>query len=129
MKLHIGGKEIKEGWSIWEIAPKFDWKNLRENYVTEKVYKVNQLVENLNTGLIGKIIRRGANHLICVTEDKIMFKSWIKDVSEAVVNGTTQSGVPADQRLVGTDAARKYAETMVPGLVRAKQFINKYRKK
>ena len=50
-------------------------------------------------------------------------------MSEAVVNGTTQSGVPADQRLVGTDAARKYAETMVPGTVRAKQFINKYRKK
>ena len=124
-----GAMQVKEGWNIWEIAPKFDWKNLRENYVTEKVYKVNQLVENLNTGLIGKIIRRGANHLICVTEDKIMFKSWIKDVSEAVVNGTTQSGVPADQRLVGTDAARKYAETMVPGLVRAKQFINKYRKK
>ena len=124
-----GAMQVKEGWNIWEIAPKFDWKNLRENYVTEKVYKVNQLVENLNTGLIGKIIRRGANHLICVTEDKIMFKSWIKDVSEAIVNGTTQSGVPADQRLVGTDAARKYAETMVPGSVRAKQFINKYRKK
>ena len=124
-----GSMQVKEGWNIWEIAPKFDWKNLRENYITEKVYKVNQLVENLNTGLIGKIIRRGANHLICVTEDKIMFKSWIKDVSEAIVNGTTQSGVPADQRLVGTDAARKYAETMVPGSVRAKQFINKYRKK
>ena len=124
-----GAMQVKEGWSIWEIAPKFDWKNLRENYVTEKVYKVNQLVENLNTGLIGKIIRRGANHLICVTEDKIMFKSWIKDVSEAIVNGTTQSGVPADQRLVGTDAARKYAETMVPGAVRGKHFINKYRKK
>ena len=124
-----GAMQVKEGWNIWEIAPKFDWKNLRENYITEKVYKVNQLVENLNTGLIGKIIRRGANHLICVTEDKIMFKSWIKDVSEAIVNGTTQSGVPADQRLVGTDAARKYAETMVPGAVRGKHFINKYRKK
>ena len=124
-----GAMQVKEGWSIWEIAPKFDWKNLRENYVTEKVYKVNQLVENLNTGLIGKIIRRGANHLICVTEDKIMFKSWIKDVSEAVVNGTTQSGVPADQRLIGTDAHRKYVETMVPGHNWAKNFINKYKKK
>ena len=80
-----GAMQVKEGWNIWEIAPKFDWKNLRENYITQRVYKVNQLVENLNTGLIGKIIRRGANHLICVTEDKIMFKSWIKDVSEAIV--------------------------------------------
>ena len=124
-----GSMQVKEGWNIWEIAPKFDWKNLRENYITQRVYKVNQLVENLNTGLIGKIIRRGANHLICVTEDKIMFKSWIKDVSEAIVNGTTQSGVPANQRLVGTDAHRKYVETMVPGSDRGKQFINKYRKK
>jgi hypothetical protein len=121
--------QIKEGWNLWEIAPKFDWLNLRENYVQERIYKVGQFVENLNTGLVGKIIRRGTNYLICVTEDKIMFKSWIKDVSESVVNGTTKSGVPADQRLVGTDAFRKYVETMVPGNSWGMQFINKYRKK
>ena len=120
---------IKEGWNLWEIAPKFDWKNLRENYIKERIFNIGELVENLNTGLVGKIIRRGANHLICVTEDKIMFKSWIKDVSEAVTNGTTKSGVPADQRLVGTDSHRKYVETMVPGSAWGKQFINKYRKK
>ena len=121
--------QIKEGWNLWEIAPKFDWKNLRENYIQEKIYKVGQMVENVNTGLVGKIIRRGTNHLICVTEDKIMFKSWIKDVSEAVTNTNTPSGVPADQRLVGTDAFRKYVETMVPGSSWGRQFINKYRKK
>ena len=118
---------IKEGWNLWEIAPKFDWKGLRENYVSERIYRVGQMVENMNNGLIGRIIRRGANHLICVTEDKIMFKSWIKDVSEAIVNGTTQSGVPADQRLVGTDAHRKYVEKLVPGFSYGKHFINKYR--
>jgi phosphopantetheine adenylyltransferase len=122
------GMNIKEGWNLWEIAPKFDWENLRENYVNEKVFTIGQLVENLNNGLVGRIIRRGANYLICVTEDKIMFKSWIKDVTEAVVNGTTKSGVPANQRLVGTDAHRKYAETMVPGNSWGIQFINKYRK-
>ena len=121
--------EIKEGWSMWEIAPKFDWKSLRENFVGKKIFKVGDVVESLNTGLVGKIIRRGANHLICVTEDDIMFKSWIKDVQEAVVNGTEKSGVPADQRLVGTDAHRKYVETMVPGHNWAKNFINKYKKK
>ena len=76
---------IKEGWNMWEIAPRFDWKNLRENFINENIYRVGHFVENLNTGLIGKIIRRGTNYLICVTEDKIMFKSWIKDVSEAVL--------------------------------------------
>jgi len=120
---------IKEGWNLWQIAPKFDWKNLRENYIANKVYKIGQLVENDNTGLVGKIIRRGTNHLICVTEDNIMFKSWIKDVSEAVTNSDAPSGVPADQRLVGTDAFRKYVETLVPGSSWGKQFINKYRKK
>ena len=57
---------IKEGWSLWQIAPKFDWKNLRENFVKKNIYKVGDLVENLNTGLVGKIIRRGTNYLICV---------------------------------------------------------------
>ena len=121
--------EIKEGWSMWEIAPKFDWKSLRENFIGKEIFKVGDIVESLNTGLVGKIIRRGTNHLICVTEDDIMFKSWIKDVQEAVVNGTEKSGVPANQRLVGTDAHRKYVETMVPGSNWGRNFINKYRKK
>ena len=54
-----------------------------------------------------------------------MFKSWIKDV----VEWTEVSGVPANQRLVGTDAHRKYVETMVPGSNWGRNFINKYRKK
>ena len=123
------GMKIEEGWNLWEIAPKFDWKNLRENYMNKKVFNIGDTVENLNNGLIGRIIRRGTSYLICVTEDKIMFKSWLKDVTEAVTNSSAPSGVPASQRLVGTDAHRKYTETLVPGSPWGKQFINKYRKK
>lgn len=114
---------------VWQIAPKFDQKTLRENYVREAIFNIGQLVENLNTGLVGRIIRRGTNYLICVTEDHIMFKSWIKDVTEAVVNGTKRSGVGPDNRLVGTDKFREYVESMVPGHTWGRQFINKYRKK
>ena len=125
--------QIKEGWNLWEIAPKFDWEGLRENYIGEKIYQIGNLVENLNTGLVGRIIRRGANHLICVTENNFMFKSWIKDVSETRKESydlpTEVSGVPADQRLIGTDALRKYTETMVKGSAYGKHFLNKYRKK
>ena len=120
--------QIEEGWRMCEIAPKFDWKNLRENYIRDNVYKIGQFVENLNTGVVGEIIRRGANHLICVTEDKFMFKSWIKDVTEAK-KPPIVSGVPANQREVGTDAYLKYVQKMVPGSDWGKQFINKYRKK
>ena len=125
------GMNIKEGWNLWEIAPRFDWKNLRELFVGKKIYQVGDLVENLNTGLVGRIIRRGANHLICVTEDNVMFKSWIKDVTEAKKynNLTNHGGVHASQREVGTDSHRKYVEKMVPGSDWGKQFINKYRKK
>ena len=73
---------VTEGWNLWEIAPKFDWKNLRENYVTGKIFNLDQIVESLKTGLIGKVIRRGTNYLICVTEEDVMFKSWIRDLKE-----------------------------------------------
>ena len=119
---------INEEWGIWEMAPKFDQQTLRENYVSKAIFRLGELVENMNTGLIGRIVRRGANHLICVTEDKIMFKCWIRDVTEAVINGTTRSGVPAKQRLVGTDAHRKYVESLTPGATTSGiAFINKYK--
>jgi hypothetical protein len=119
---------LNEEWGIWEMAPKFDQQTLRENYVGKTIFRIGQIVENLNTGLIGKIVRRGANHLICVTEDKIMFKSWIHDVNEAVVNGTEKGGVPPEQRLVGTDAHFRYVASMTPGaLSSGRQFINKYK--
>ena len=123
----MGVEEVQECWNIWEIAPKEDPENLREAYIKKEVFDIGTKVENVNTGLIGRIIRRGANHLICVTEDNIMFKSWIKDVTEAVVNGTTVSGVPASQRGVGTDAHLKYVASLVPGSSWGIQFINKYK--
>ena len=82
---------------------------------------------DLNSGLFGVFFRRGSNDLICVTEDNIMFKSWIKDVSESILNALTPSGVDATQRLVGTDAHRRYVESMVPGSSWGLQFINKYK--
>jgi hypothetical protein len=132
---------IKEGWSLWEIAPKFDWKNLRENYISEKIFKVGDLVENLNTGLVGRIIRRGTNYLICVTEDHIMFKSWIKDIMEYTEKTMSRTerlpGKP--NTLVGTTGYLKFTSKMTKGSEDGVEnlaygqknfglnFINKYR--
>jgi len=122
---------INEEWGIWEMAPKFDLQTLRENYVENIIYKLGELVENVNTGMVGRIIRRGTSYVICVTESKLMFKSWIKDINEIKNYNklTAISGVPAENRLVGTDKHRKYAETMVPGSSYGLDFINKYRKR
>lgn len=115
---------MNESCHLWEIAPKFDFEGLRENYIRGNIFKIGEMVENLNTGMIGKIIRRGTNYLICVTEDNMMFKPWIKDVKE----WTKISGVPAKQREVGTDALRKYVMRMT-GTKDIKNFINRRRKK
>ena len=122
---------INEEWGIWEMAPKFDLQTLRENYVENIIYKLGELVENVNTGMVGRIIRRGTSYVICVTESKLMFKSWIKDINEIKNYNklTAISGVPAENRLVGTDKHRKYAETMVRGSSYGLEFINKYRKR
>jgi hypothetical protein len=129
----MGGKKkkVKESYELWEIAPKEDQKGLRENYVQGLIYKIGDIVESLNTGLIGEIIRRGTNHLICVTKEDYMFKSWIKDVMEAVkpAADTGIFGVPASQRGVGTKSYTDYAKSMVPGQTGSwgRQFINKYK--
>lgn len=71
---------------MWQISPEYDWKGLRDNYISGKIFKVGDMIESCNTGLTGTIIRSGANHLICVTECGIMFKSWIKDVCEVITS-------------------------------------------
>ena len=128
-KLYSSLKKSMGVSEMWMIAPKFDWKNLRENYVNENIFNVGDIVENDNTGLVGKILRRGANYIIAVTEANMMFKSWIKDLSE----WTDVSGVPSDQRLVGTDAHRKYVQSIshpqAYRTVAIKKFINKSREK
>jgi hypothetical protein len=141
---------INENWNLWEIAPKFDYQTLRENYICEKIFQIGQLVENLNTGLVGRILRRGTNYLICVTESGMMFKSWIKDVMETrkytevqMDRKMREPGKP--NTLVGTSGFYKYVADMTPQGDEAnlqygakpyrgykasniREFINKYRK-
>ena len=124
----MGVKSKKEVEEMWQIAPKCDPKGLRDNYVSGNIFNIGDIVESLHTGLIGKIVRRGTNHLICVTKEDYMFKSWIRDVMEAVQNYPGPSGVPSDQRLVGTDAHREYVMRLT-GTAGIKNLINKYKKK
>jgi nicotinamide mononucleotide adenylyltransferase len=108
---------------MWKIAPKLDYENLKEQYYQNNIFNIDDIVENLNTGLVGKITRRGPNYVICVTEDNIMFKSWIKDITE----WTDVSGVPSDQRLVGTPELLRYAMKMT-GTKEITNFLTNYRK-
>ena len=126
-------KKKKEVAEMWEIAPKCDPRGLREQYVGGLIYRIGDIVESLHTGLVGKIIRRGTNHLICVTEEEYMFKSWIRDVMEytekKMERRTRVPGKP--NTLVGTGGYRKNAMAAV-GMKKIKnfnieEFINKYK--
>jgi len=123
-------KKKKEVAEMWEIAPKFDAKGLREQYVNGFIYKIGDIVESLHTGLIGEIVRRGTNHLICVTRENYMFKSWIRDVME--YDEKSMDGRMRDSKhpntLVGTTGYLKNAMA-VTGTTAIKNFINKNKKK
>lgn len=74
--------QVTEDVEAWRIAPQLDSNGLRWNYKNNGLYEVGTFVENLNTGLVGEIIRKGTNYIICVTEEGIMFKSWLRDVRQ-----------------------------------------------
>jgi len=123
---------IKEG--LWQIASKLDWQGLRENFFLKNIFNIGDLVENDNTGLRGRIVRRGTNYLISVTESGMMFKSWIGDVSEAYTEVKMDRKMRDEKHpnnLVGTGGYFKNVEDKTPGATvkTFKNFLNKYRKK
>ena len=127
-------KKVEESYELWEIAPKYDPRGLREQYVNKKIFNIGDFVESLNTGLVGRIIRRGANHLICLTQEENMFKSWVKDVmeyTEVKMKGRMRDKTHPNT-LVGTTGYLKNAMAAT-GTKKIKnfdikEFINKYRK-
>ena len=130
----MGIKKTKEVKELWQIAPRYDQQGLRENYIRKKVFRMGDVVESLSTGLIGKIIRRGTNYLISVSEGNVMFKSWIHDVMEYTekrMDGRMRDKTHPNY-LVGTSGYRKNAQAKVAGQSKIKnfnieQFINKYK--
>ncbi len=97
----------------WEIAPKFDEETLRNRYIKEDIYSIGTVVENINTGLKGKVLRRGTNYVIAVTEGDVMFKSWLRDLIE-------HNDKPHE---IATDEYREYLQGLTPG-----QKIARYNK-
>lgn len=64
----------------WEIDHRSNKEVIREIYSEGTLIKVGDVVESLTSGLCGQVHRCGANHLIVVTEDGIMFKNFVHDV-------------------------------------------------
>lgn len=92
---------------MWKIAPKLDYVNLRENYYQGKIFKIGSIVENLNTGIVGRVVNRGTNYVLYVDENDVQYRGWLKDLSEGED--------PATQLEIGTDKYRSYVQSLTPG--------------
>ena len=108
-------------YDVFEIAPKLDPQGLREAYYSGSLFKVGKFVENINTGIVSKIVSRGSNYLITIDESDRIFRTWLKDLVERndikFFNFT-----PAGE--MGTDKLANYMRKLTPG-----EFIRKINKK
>ena len=119
----MGIEPQKETAEDWEIAPRLDLKNLRENYIADKIFNIGDTITHDSTGLTASIVRKGTNYLICVTENEKMFKTWTYDVTPADLKGAPAQSTPKE-REVGTDSLRSFLQRLTPGQ-REGSFINK----
>ena len=57
-----------------------DERSIREQYIAGDIFKNGSIIES--NGKTGQVFRRGANHLICMSEDKQVFRAWISEARE-----------------------------------------------
>ena len=106
---------------LHEIAPKLDPRGMREAYFENEMFKVGTFVENVNTGVIGKVVSRGSNYIIYIDEHETIFRCWLKDLVERN-DIKFFDFTPAGE--MGTDKLANYMRKLTPG-----EFIRKINKK
>ncbi|AOO19091.1 cytidylyltransferase [Cyanophage S-RIM12_W1_24_0910] len=121
MKVEEYGDFADASFQLYEIAPKLDPKGMREAYFDNKMFPVGTFVENVNTGILGKVVSRGSNYIIYIDEQESVYRGWFKDLIERndikFFNFT-----PAGE--MGTDKLANYMRKLTPG-----EFIRKINKK
>ena len=124
MQVQVSEDFNEVSYQLYEIAPKLDPKGLREAYFDQGLYSVGTYVENVNTGIVSKIVSRGSNYVISIDEHESIFRTWLKDLVEV----NTEIGIkgfnftPAGE--MGTDKLDNYMRKLTPG-----EFIKKINKK
>ena len=88
---------------MWQIAPRFYNEELREEYYQENIFNLGDIVECLNTGIVGEIIMRGPNYVIIMDEESRTFRQWLDNITEKV------------HWEIGTDTYRTALQAMTPG--------------
>ena len=64
----------------WENDARGNQELIMELYKTNQLFTPGDIVEHVPSGLQGRVHRCGTNYLICLTDEKVMFKSFLHDV-------------------------------------------------
>ena len=106
---------------LYEIAPKLDPQGLREAYFEGGLFEVGCFVENVNTGIVSKVVSCGSNYVISIDEHDHVFRTWLKDLVERN-DIKFFDYTPAGE--MGTDELTNYMKRLTPG-----EFLRKINKK
>ena len=58
---------------------------LRDQYITEHLYEVGDIVDDITNGITGVIVRRGTNYVTLEDTNQKLHKSWLYDIMETPV--------------------------------------------
>jgi len=91
------GMGIREG-----IETFADYLNndIREDYIKDKIFNIGDMVENIENGTSGMVIRRGPNYVVYETDEQEVKKAWLYDLVESTkenLNANNQTNQPAKQ--------------------------------
>ena len=114
-------QEQEEVAELWDIAPKLDAENLREAFFEDKVFPMGCIVEHLDTGIRGTVIRRGTNYVIFETPEHFKFNVWLTSIMEVKELHKSADDGSGNTWKVGTDTYRHAVQAMTPG-----QLVKKF---
>jgi|TARA_B100001939_G_scaffold332892_1_gene332343 hypothetical protein len=63
------------------IQERFE-KDIHEDYRKDIIFSEGDWVQHMSNGKTGKVIRRGPNYVIALTEEQKIFRAWVKDLQE-----------------------------------------------
>lgn len=113
--------------NLWEIAPKLDLEEYRDQFFNENIMKVGSFVQHDDTGIIGRVVYRGTNYVLYIDEQKRKYRSWLTSLTEVSGFDFTPMGE------LGTPELSKKISSMTPGqptvsFTAIKQKLNRKRK-
>ena len=63
---------------------------IRENYHNNEIFNMGDMVENINNGNVGKIIKEGLNYVQYEMEDGGVEKAWLNELTPNNIDSEIQ---------------------------------------